>query len=89
MTLPYERSWAVIETRSFLTALLVNRKVSVAVREQARTLLRHYPDGNEVFRAGWQELADPNLVLEPVFGTTIDGTPSPNWPAPPVRRAVE
>ncbi|OOG41408.1 BPSL0761 family protein [Rhodanobacter sp. C05] len=82
MTQPYERSWAVIETRSFLTALLVNRRIPAAVLERARTLLRHYPSGSEVFRAGWQELADPYLVLEPVFDTSIDGTPSPNWSAP-------
>ncbi|MEY2116228.1 MULTISPECIES: BPSL0761 family protein [Rhodanobacter] len=87
MTLPYERSRAVIETRQFLKELLTNARVPASVRGEARNLLRHYPGGNEVFRAGWQELAEPRLVMEPIFGTSTDGSPSPNWPAPPARQA--
>lgn len=87
MTLPYERSRAVIETRSFLSALLANKRVPASVRREASALLRHYPSGYEVFCAGWQELAEPCLVLEPIFGTSIDGSPSPHWPAPPARQA--
>lgn len=89
MTLSYERSRAVIETRCFMTALPVNRRIPAAVREQARTLQRHYPDGSDVFRAGWQELADPHFVLEPVYDTSIDGTSVPNWSTPPVHRIVK
>ena len=80
MTLPYERSRAVIETRSFLSALLNKDGVPESVRREARNLLRHYPTGYEVFRAGWQELAEPRLVLEPVFDVSINGSPSPHWP---------
>jgi hypothetical protein len=89
MTLPYERTWAVVETRRFLTEVLTNRRVPVAVREQARTLLRHYPSPSDVFHAGWQALADPHLILEPVFDMSIDGSPSPNWPTPRMPRTAK
>lgn len=89
MTLPYERTWAVVETRRFLTEVLANRRVPVAVREQARTLLRHYPSPSDVFHAGWQALADPHLILEPVFDMSMGGSPSPNWPTPRVPRTVK
>ena len=82
MTLPHERTWAVVETRRFLAALLTNRRVPAAVRAQAHTLLRHYPGASDVFRAGWQELADPRLVIEPIFGMSVDGSLSNVWPAP-------
>jgi len=62
MTLPYERTWAVVETRRFLTEVLANRRVPVSVRERARILLRYYPSRSDVFHAAWQALADPRLV---------------------------
>lgn len=45
MTIPSERSYAVLETRKFLLALSNKeiKKIPTAVREQARRLLRHYP----------------------------------------------
>lgn len=82
MTLPYERSRAVIETREFLTQLLGNRRVPASVRSEAKWLLRHYPSTNQVFQAGWHELASPAFVLEPIFDTSVDGKPSEHW-APP------
>ncbi len=82
MTLPDERTWAVVETRRFLLALLTNRRVPAAVRGQAHTLLRHFPSASDMFYAGWQELADPRLVLEPIFGMNIDRSSSAVWLAP-------
>lgn len=82
MTLPYERSRAVIETREFLTQLLGNRRVPAPVRSEAKWLLRHYPSTNEVFQAGWHELASPAFVLEPIFDTSTDGKLSEHWPPP-------
>lgn len=82
MTLPYERSRAVIETREFLRLLLGNRRVPASVRSEAKWLLRHYPSANDVFQAGWHELASPAHVLEPVFDTSIDGKRSDRWPPP-------
>lgn len=89
MTLPYERTWAVIETRRFLAELLANRRIPSSVREQARILLRHYPSASHVLHAGWQALADPNLVLEPIFDMSTDGSPSPNPPKPRVPRTTK
>lgn len=83
MTLPYERSRAVIETKEFLTLLLDNRRVPASVRSEAKRLLRHYPSANKVFQAGWHELASPTYVLEPIFDTSTDGKPSKHWPTPP------
>ena len=76
MTLPYERTRAVIETREFLRLLLGNRQVPDSIRSEAKWLLRHYPSVNEVFQAGWHELASPAHVLEPIFDTSVDRKPS-------------
>ena len=46
MTLPYERTRAVLYTEAFLTDLLDPRKtprVPKQIRERAYSLLRHYP----------------------------------------------
>jgi hypothetical protein len=43
MTLPNERTRAVLYTRDFLVDLLNNKKVPKDVRERARHLLKHYP----------------------------------------------
>ena len=50
MTLPYERTRAVINAREFLfrlsTPYIENgiKKIPAAVRDEARRLLRHYPN---------------------------------------------
>jgi len=54
MTIPSERTRAIIETRSFLEELTSQRltpDVPDAVRQQARALLRHYPFGTEIHLA--------------------------------------
>ena len=54
MTIPAERTRAIIETRRFLEELLSQRltpDVPDAVRKQARALLRHYPFGSEIHLA--------------------------------------
>lgn len=49
MTLPYQRSYAVIQTSNFLLRLANPyveggiKKIPKAVREEARRLLKHYP----------------------------------------------
>lgn len=48
MTLPNERTNAVLNTRMFLLSLLdpkLTPKVPRAIREKAHRLLRHYPTG--------------------------------------------
>lgn len=43
MTLPCERTRAVIYTRKFLVDLMHRKGIPKDVREQARSLLKHYP----------------------------------------------
>lgn len=55
MTLPSERTRAVLWTRQFLQELLDPSKspgVPRTVREQARMLLRHYPSASDMALAG-------------------------------------
>lgn len=73
MTLPYERSRAVIETRAFLEEIAADKRRSESTRYQARQLLLHYPYPHEVLRAGINETMDPKLIVEPVFGPDTDG----------------
>ena len=51
MTMPYERTRAMIETKTFLQDLLSSSttpRVPKSVREMARTLLRHYPSHADI-----------------------------------------
>lgn len=71
MTIPFERTRALIETKSFLQELQdpkLTLRVPAAVREIARKLLRHYPGLADV------ELA--HKALPDVYG-----------PVPPFSRA--
>lgn len=43
MTLPCERTRAVIYTRRFLVELLHTKGISREIKDRARTLLKHYP----------------------------------------------
>jgi hypothetical protein len=55
MTMPHERSRAVLWTREFLQELLDSRQtpgVSDRVRERARTLLRHFPSRGDMAMTG-------------------------------------
>ena len=72
MTIPYERTRSLIETKSFLQELQDSKltpRVPAAVREIARNLLRHYPSYSDV------ELA--HKALPGVYG-----------PVPPFSRLV-
>lgn len=51
MTIPYERTRAVIQTEKFLLDLLdpkVTPRVPQKIREHARWCLRHYPTATEL-----------------------------------------
>ena len=43
MTLPYERRWAVNNTREFLRDIGMNESLPQEVRRQAWRCLKHYP----------------------------------------------
>ena len=72
MTLPYERRRSVIQAREFLEELRQNNALSEEIRKEANRLLRHYPWPYEVFQAAQQELLDPRLIIEPVFGLSVE-----------------
>lgn len=44
MTLPDERYRAVLQTKKFLQDLLITPRVPKAIKDGARSCLRHYPD---------------------------------------------
>lgn len=83
MTLPYERTLAVIKTREFLENLSLDSTLEEALRRQADRLLRHYPSEREVLRVGKLEhilyglpegatLPMGTVVSAPVFGDRLD-----------------
>lgn len=54
MTLPDERYRAVMQTAKFLQALSYSsetKRIPLAIRQQARSLLRHYPNDWDMRRA--------------------------------------
>lgn len=55
MTMPSERTRAIIQTREFLDDLSREQALPEAVRTEARRLLRHYPAADEVLLAGKME----------------------------------
>jgi hypothetical protein len=60
MTLPDERYRAVVQTAKFLQALSYSseiKRVPLAVRNEARRLLRHYPSEFDMLRTS-QEVPD-------------------------------
>lgn len=48
MTMPSERTRAVIQTREFLQILVAAEEVPEHIKEEARRLLRHYPDNSNL-----------------------------------------
>lgn len=48
MTMPIERTAALMEVRSFLNALTNSSEVSAEIKRQASRALRHYPSAREV-----------------------------------------
>jgi hypothetical protein len=44
MTLPDERYRAVLQTKRFLLEILTTPRIPKAIKDQARSCLRHYPD---------------------------------------------
>jgi hypothetical protein len=65
MTMPFERTWAVLNTREFLLNLLDPKKtprVPKDIRFIAKCLLKHYPDN-----FSFDEMFDKNSY-EKVFG---------------------
>jgi len=51
MTLPDERYRAVVQTQRFLLQILTTPRVPKAIKDQARSCLRHYPSDWDMKRA--------------------------------------
>lgn len=72
MTMPNERTRALIQTRDFLVELAQDPTLSASIRRQARQLLRHYPHANEILRAGQLEERSVGRLTEPFLSASID-----------------
>lgn len=74
MTMPSERTRAVIQTHDFLLEISRDGSLPDRVRRDARFLLRHYPSRTDMLMAGRiEEQAEtlPIGALGPVFSSTI------------------
>lgn len=67
MTMPHERTRAVIETGEFLRRIARDESLSATIRAEATALLRHYPSRREVLLAGQIERDAPS---GPMFDST-------------------
>lgn len=74
MTMPNERSRAVVQTRDFLVELSRDSTLPDQIRRDAKFLLRHFPTQDDIILAGRieeQAASLPTAVLGPVFSSTI------------------
>jgi hypothetical protein len=62
MTMPYERTRAVVQAREFLEELMRSADVPESVRKEAHRLLRHYPSDSDLSLTA---LALPNWWANP------------------------
>ncbi|MCY1292573.1 hypothetical protein D9M68_521750 [compost metagenome] len=71
MTMPHERTRAVIQTHEFLKQLERDLSVSEEMRGMANQLLRHYPTRAEVLLQGLiEEKLPATLGISPFFAST-------------------
>lgn len=72
MTLPYERTRAVVQTEEFLKNLINPKKtprVPKEIRKQAYFLLRHYPNQIDMEIISKREDKNDVTIICKVFGT--------------------
>ena len=73
MTMPSERTRAVIHAREFLQELSQDVSLPEHIRRQARHLLRHYPSRREMPLAGQvEERLTEGTLFQPTFSSSID-----------------
>lgn len=71
MTVPVERTNAVLWTHDFLVELLdpkATPRVPKSIRDQARRLLRHYPSPFEMNVIAKREDDEPEAIKMKIFG---------------------
>ncbi|WP_155945674.1 BPSL0761 family protein [Metapseudomonas resinovorans] len=77
MTMPHERTRAVIQTHEFLKRIERDSAMSEEMRSTATQLLRHYPTRGEVLLQGLVEEALPaKFCLFPFFSSSQSYQPS-------------
>ncbi|VVQ18233.1 hypothetical protein PS938_04538 [Pseudomonas fluorescens] len=73
MTMPHERTRAVVQAREFLERLERDLSQSEAMRTSAAQLLRHYPSKGEVLLQGHiQEFLGERYAYNPFFSSSIE-----------------
>lgn len=73
MTLPYERTRTVVQTREFLVEISRDTTLPEPIRTEARRLLRHYPSESDVLLAGRiEEKQAQGSITEPIFSSSIE-----------------
>ncbi|MNR12728.1 hypothetical protein D3C85_1290990 [compost metagenome] len=73
MTMPHERTRAVVQVREFLERLERDLSQSEAMRTSAAQLLRHYPSKGEVLLQGHiQEFLGARYAYNPFFSSSIE-----------------
>ncbi|WP_230697892.1 BPSL0761 family protein [Pseudomonas sp. SST3] len=74
MTMPNERTRAVIQTREFLVELSRDSALPDKIRKDAKFLLRHFPSTSDMRQAGRIEESSVAAAgcLGPVFSSTIE-----------------
>ena len=78
MTMPDERTQAVIQVGEFLKTIRHDPSIPEAIRQQASMLLRHYPSRQEMQHAGKLEEHFAEItLLAPVFGIAQDAMSKP------------
>ncbi|MEW3863799.1 BPSL0761 family protein, partial [Pseudomonas aeruginosa] len=86
LTLPYERTRAIIKTEEFLRELSRHAGLPQDIRSYAKSLLRHYPSADQVFSLGRLEECLVNdaqddeyrrrviAFHQPLFSSSLDFT---------------
>lgn len=66
MTMPHERTRSIIQAGEFLRELSKDQSIPDSIRQQAKHLLRHYPEPWVVFSIGqYEELLQTLDPLDP------------------------
>ncbi|RMN76418.1 hypothetical protein ALQ53_200073 [Pseudomonas cannabina] len=76
MTMPNERTRAVIQTGEFLLELSRDSSLPERIRRDAKFLLRHYPNPFQIMLAGRiEEASDHNVSpMGPVFSSSTESS---------------
>ncbi|POP63750.1 BPSL0761 family protein [Pseudomonas syringae] len=74
MTMPHERTRAVLQTRDFLMELSRDKSLPEKIQHDAKFLLRHYPLKTDLEQAGLLEEQPERFgpLISPIFSSSTD-----------------